>query len=275
MMAITRSRIVLLVIAAFGLLVSTASAVVSYAPAYSGLTMYGDCPGGAMVCLGFPIEFVYFYNYISIGFLFLIASSASERNSSFFAILLPLFAGLFAWWRWLVLPSFEQVGGVIICCAVLAVAIYMKGKQQEKFGIAGPGSPFLNIVFWMVVVQASIGFINSMGMFEYNVMVTPDVFQNVVLANTVAMHMGAGGVWSAITSVAYLAGGLAISALLMMLDTLLAIVYFKGLVLSIIPFAADIQIVDDMLMVITVGIDVVIIFAIFLWYFKPGAGETV
>jgi hypothetical protein len=227
-----------------------------------------------MVCLGFPVEFIYFYNYISIGFLFLIASSASERNSSFFAILLPLFAGLFAWWRWLVLPSFEQVGGVIICCAVLAVAIYMKNKQQEKFGIAGPGSPFLNIVFWMVVIQASIGFINSMGMFEYNAMITPEVFQNVVLADTVAMHMGAGGVWSAINSVVYLAGGLAISALMMMLNTLLAIVYFKGLVLSIIPFAGGIPVVENMLMVITVGIDVVIIYAIFLWYYKPGAGET-
>jgi hypothetical protein len=274
MIAITRSRIVVLFIATLGLLVSTTSAVVSYAPAYSGLTMYGDCPGGAMVCLGFPVEFIYFYNYISIGFLFLIASSASERNSSFFAILLPLFAGLFAWWRWLVLPSFEQVGGVIICCAVLAVAIYMKNKQQEKFGIAGPGSPFLNIVFWMVVIQASIGFINSMGMFEYNAMITPEVFQNVVLADTVAMHMGAGGVWSAINSVVYLAGGLAISALMMMLNTLLAIVYFKGLVLSIIPFAGGIPVVENMLMVITVGIDVVIIYAIFLWYYKPGAGET-
>jgi len=275
MIAITRSRIVVLFIATLGLLVSTASAVVSYAPAYSGLTMYGDCPGGAMVCLGFPVEFIYFYNYISIGFLFLIASSASERNSSFFAILLPLFAGLFAWWRWLVLPSFEQVGGVIICCAVLAVAIYMKGKQQEKFGIAGPGSPFLNIVFWMVVIQASIGFINSMGMFEYNAMITPEVYQNVVLADTVAMHMGAGGIWTAISSVVYLAGGLAISALLMMLNTLLAIVYFKGLVLSIIPFAGGIPVVENMLTVITVGIDIVIVFAIFLWYFKPGPGETV
>jgi len=275
MIAITRSRIVVLFIATLGLLVSTASAVVSYAPAYSGLTMYGDCPGGAMVCLGFPIEFIYFYNYISIGFLFLIASSASERNSSFFAILLPLFAGLFAWWRWLVLPSFEQVGGVIICCAVLAVAIYMKGKQQEKFGIAGPGSPFLNIVFWMVVIQASIGFINSMGMFEYNAMITPEVFQNVVLAQSVPSHMGAGGLWSAITSVVYLSGGLAVSALLMIFNTLLAIVYFKGLVLSIIPFAAGVPIVENMLTVITVGIDVVIIYALFLWHYKPGAGETV
>jgi hypothetical protein len=265
------SRLVLLVIAAMGFVVSTVSA--TYTTQYSSVTMYGAC--GARVCLGFPPEYVYFYNYIALGFLFLIATSASERNSSFFALLLPLFAAMFAWFRWLILPSASQVGGTIVCCAILAVAVYMKGKQQEKFGIAGPGSPFLNIVFWMIVLQASMGFINAMGLFDFNVANTPSQYQNVDLSSTVPNTMGAGGLWQSITSDAYLLGSMMVSGLMMMLSALTAIIYFKGLVLSIAPFIANEPVVDLMLNVITVGIDFVIVVAMWMWYFKPPLGESV
>ncbi len=267
------SRLVLIAIAIMGFIITTVSATTTYVTQYSAATMYGAC--GARVCLGFPPEYIYFYNYISLGFLFLIATSASERNSSFFMFLLPLFAAMFAWFRWLILPSVSQVGGTIVCCGILAIAIYMKGKQQEKFGIAGPGSPFLNLVFWMIILQASMGFINAMGLFDFNVAATPDHYQNVDLSDTVPNTMGAGGLWQSITSDAYLLGNLMVSGLMMMLSALAAVVYFKGLVLSIAPFIANEPVVDLMLNVITVGIDFIVMVAMWMWYFKPPLGESV
>lgn len=268
-----RSRYLLLIVSAISVLVQTSSAATQYASQYYGVTMLG--PTGVGVSLGFPAEYMYFYNYISLGFLFLIATSASERNSSFFALLLPLFAAMFAWWGWLVVPTGSQLWGIVICCGVLAVAVYMKGKQQEKFGIAGPGSPFLNIVFWMIVIQASIGFINASGLFAFNPSVTPDQYQTVQLSTTVPNIAGTGGWWNTITSDAYLIGSAAFAAWGMLWGALSAIVNFKALVISIAPFMATSPLVDTLLTVITIGIDFIIAIAVWMWLFKPPLGETV
>lgn len=266
-------RCLLLVVSTLLSLVHISSATTQYATQYSAVSMLG--PTGVGVSLGFPTEYIYFYNYISLGFLFLIATSASERNSSFFALLLPLFAAMFAWWGWLVVPTGSQLWGIVICCGVLATAIFFKGKQQEKFGIAGPGSPFLNIVFWMVVIQASIGFINASGLFAFNSAVTPSQYQTVQLSTTVPNIAGTGGWWNTITSDAYLLGSAAFSAWGMLWGTLSAIVNFKALVISIAPFMATSPLVDTMLTVITIGIDFIIAIAVWMWLFKPPLGETV
>jgi len=266
-----RTRLALLFITLTGLVTSVSAA--TYASAYSGFTALG--PNGVMVDIGFPIEFIYFYNYISLGFIFLLATSASQKNSAFFALLIPLFAAMFAWWGWLVVPTGSQLWGIVICMGVLAVALYMKTTQQEKFGIAGPGSPFLNIVFWMVVIQASIGFINASGLFSLNAAATPDTFQNIALMETIPQIAAAGGWWATITADLYLLGMAAFSALTMLWGVLVAIVNFKALVLSIAPFMSTVPLVDQFLTVITIGIDFIIIIAVWRWLYKPVTGESV
>jgi len=266
-----RTRLALLFITLTGLVASVSAA--TYASAYSGFTALG--PNGVMVDIGFPIEFIYFYNYISLGFIFLLATSASQKNSSFFALLIPLFAAMFAWWGWLVVPTGSQLWGIVICMGVLAVALYMKTTQQEKFGIAGPGSPFLNIVFWMIVIQASIGFINASGLFSLNVAATPDTFQNVALLGNVPTIVSVGGWFSQITAPLYLLGTYAISALLMLWNVLISIVWFKALVISIAPFLSEFPLVDHLLTLLSGAIDFIIIVAIWIWLTKPVAGESV
>lgn len=255
------------------LIIHVASASTTYAEQYIGITALG--PTGVLVDLGFPYGYTYFYNYISLGFLFLIATSASERNNEFFAILLPLFAAMFVWFGWLVGPSTDQLWGIVICCGVIAAAVYIKGRQQAKFGISGPGSPFLNLVFWMIVLQASIGFINATDLFSYNSAVTPDTYTNVELTEDVQNITGTGGFWDEITSDAYLLGVAAFSALGMLWDTLAAVVNFQSLIISIAPWLAESELVSTMLTAITIGIDFMIAIAVWIWLFKPPSGENV
>lgn len=255
-------------------LVGFASALTTYEEQYAGETDKGE--NGVLVPLGIPVEYVYVYTWISLCILFLIAASASQRNGEFWAILLPLFAAMFVWWGWLIMPT-EAGMGIIIMAAVLAMGIYFKGKQQEKFGIAGPGSPFLNIVFWMIVIQASIGFINATGLFSTmgNAAITPLKYQNVDLTTSVPKYAQTGGVGADIASTMFFAAQAVYAALTMMWSVLMGIIYFKGLVLSIAPFLNNYAIVDLFLNVITVGIDFIIAVAVWTWLFKPPIGENV
>ena len=256
-------------------LVGVASAdTTTYATQGIGATDKGE--SGVLVPIGIPVQLVYVYTWISLGFLFLIAAGASQKNGEFWAILLPIFASMFVWWGWLVMPTSQGIG-IIFMSGMLAIGIYFKGKQQEKFGIAGPGSPFLNIVFWMVIVQASIGLINATDLFSGtgNSSVTPLEYQNVDLTTAVPEVAKTGGFFQDLTSDLYLLGTGAWSAMTMMWEVLISIVYFKSLVLSIAPFLADVAIVNTFLDVITVAIDFIILVAVWMWLFKPPMGETV
>lgn len=254
-------------------LIGFASAETIYTTQGMGETDKGE--SGVLVPLGIPASYMYLYTWISLGFLALIAASASQRNGEFWAILLPLFASMFVWFGWLVMPTAQGIG-IIIMCGVLAFAVYMKGKQQEKFGIAGPGGPFLNIVFWMIVTQASVGFVNALGLFSgaSNASTTPLQYQNVDLVSTVPNAMSTGGLFTGLTASLYFAGECAIAAMVLTGKVLMTIVYFKGFVLGLAPFLAESAAVDQFLTVMTVAIDVVILFAIWNWYFKPPVGET-
>jgi hypothetical protein len=252
------------------LFVGTSSAY--YQEQWAGET--GKGIDGVMVPLGIPPDYLFVYTWISLCFLFLIAASASQRNGEFWAILLPLFAALFVWWGWLVMPAAQGMG-IIIMAAILALGVYFKGKQQASFGIAGPGSPFLNIVFWMIIMQASIGFINGLHMFDANSAVTPLKYQTVDLEATVPNYAQTGGVGADIASTMFFAAQAVYAALIMMWSVLMGIIYFKGLVLSIAPFMNDYAVVDAFLTVITIGIDFIIAVAVWTWLFKPPIGENI
>ena len=234
---------------------------------------------GVLVPLGIPIQFAYIYNWISLGFIFLIAATASQKNGIFWAILLPLFASMFVWWGWLSLnvenAQAKEIG-IIIMCGVLAVAFYFKGKQQQSFGISGPGSPFLNIVFWMIMLQASVGFINAIGLFDPGVpsAATP-TYANIDLHTTVPAYASTGGFFASITDQLYLLTTAVISAWTMLWKVLASIVWFKSLVVSIAPFLANNAIVDSFLTLMSVAIDFVVMLAVWIWVFKPPLGEAI
>jgi hypothetical protein len=257
------------------LLVFVVSATTSYVTQGMGETDNG--PDGVLVPLGIPVQYLYIYTWISLLCLCFIGGSAAQRNSEFWAFILCIFAAMFVWWGWLVMP-FAQGVGIIIICGVLALAVYMKGKQQEKFGIAGPGSPFLNIVFWMIIIQASIGFVDAAGLFSAygsNTSPVPTQFQNIQLSTDVPQIAQTGGFFTTLTSDAFLLGTMAWSAMTMIWKVLYDIIYFKALCLSIAPFLANNTTVDSFLNILTVGIDFIITIAVWMWLFKPPMTETV
>jgi hypothetical protein len=255
------------------LLVGFVSAGTVYDTQAAGVT--GKGASGVLVPLGIPITYVYLYTWISLCILFLIAASASQRNGEFWAILLPLFAAMFVWWGWLVMPT-EAGMGIIIMAAVLAIGIYFKGKQQAAFGIAGPGSPFLNIVFWMIIMQASIGCINGVGLFTFAPSaVTPTAYQNVDLAASVPAYAQTGGVGADVTATLFFAAQAVVSSVMLFWKVVMGIVWFKSLVLSIAPFIGQYAIIDLFLNVISVGIDFIIAIAVWTMLFKPPMGENI
>lgn len=266
------NKIAMIFIVATMLCVGVASAY--YSTQGAGETDKG--PDGVMVPLGIPIQFVHIYTWFSIGFLFLIAGSSAQKGSEVIAFLLPLFAAMFVWWGWLVMPI-EQGMGIIIMSGMLALGVYFKGKQQEKFGIAGPGNQFLNIVFWMIVVQASIGFINATGLFgaNMNAAETPLQYQNIDLTTSVPNTASTGGFFDTVTSDFYLLGAGALSAITMLWQILISIVWIKSLILSIAPFLSGVAVVDAFLTVMSVAINVIITIAVWVWLFKPGPGESI
>jgi len=240
----------------------------------TGILMKGIA--GVRVPLGVPITMLYLYTWISIGILFLIAATASQRNGEFWAILLPMVAAMFVWFGWLIMPI-QQGYGIIIMSCVLALGIYFKGKQQEKFGIAGPGSPFLNIVFWMVMVQSSVALINEFGLFKGggNASITNAAYSNVDLAVTVPKMAATGGFFSSATDMLYLMTTAVIASITMIWKVLIGIFNFQSLVLSIAPFLSQFPEITMFLGVLTVAIDFIVMIALWMWIFKPPIGETV
>ena len=240
----------------------------------TGIMMSGIA--GVRVPLGIPVTMLYLYTWISLGILFLIAATASQRNGEFWTILLPMVAAMFVWFGWMRMPI-PQGYGIIIMSCVLALGIYFKGKQQEKFGIAGPGSPFLNIVFWMVMLQASVALINKFGLFKGggNASITNPAYANVDLITTVPKMAEAGGFFSGMTSTLYLMTQAIIDIFIMAIAVFKGIFNFQSLVLSIAPFLQQFPEITLFLGVLTVAIDFIVLVALWMWIFKPPIGETV
>jgi hypothetical protein len=255
----------------------------------AGLTMDGTCNGiraPLLPCTTAYNQYVWVYTWISIGFLGLIAGTASQKNAAFWAFLLPVFAAMFVWFGWMQLSAVNGVDqmprliGIIIMSGMLALAIYMKGRQQENFGIAGPGNPILNIVFWMFMIQASIACINAIGMFGDvgNASSTLNGIQNGIsgdLQSNIPAISETGGFLSGLTSDLYLAGAGVIAAFLFLIKIVVSIVWFQSLVLSIAPFLAGNTIVGYFLTAMSVALDFAYAILFINLIFKLPMGESI
>lgn len=255
----------------------------------AGFTDNGVCNGvraPLFPCTTVYNQYVWVYTWISIGFLGLIAGTASQKNAEFWAFLLPVFAAMFVWFGWMQLSAVNGVDqmprliGIIIMSGMLALAIYMKGRQQEKFGIAGPGNPILNIVFWMFMIQASIACINAIGMFGDvgNASPTLDGIQNGIsgdLASNVPAISETGGFLSGLTSDLFLASAGVIAAFLFLIKIVVSIVWFQSLVLSVAPFLAGNAIVGYFLTALSVALDFAYAILFINLIFKLPMGESI
>lgn len=185
---------------------------------------------------------LYFYNWISLSFIFLMGAMSSKRMTRFFAILVPILAALFVWFGWLNSPNPGATYSVIIMCVIIGVISYMKGSLKENFGTGGAGSIIVNLVFYLVILQACVGLVNATGVWESNYVTgnTDVVFApNADLTKSIPITTNTGGWWSDVTNVFSMGGGVVLSAISMLANIAISIACFAIVINHIFPFIAS------------------------------------
>jgi hypothetical protein len=182
------------------------------------------------------------YNYVALSIIFFIAAFAGSRNEARFCITVPVFAGVFLWFGWLRSPQPLQSLAVIVICGLLGVMIYMNEVNHEKYGVKGPGSKLMNIVLFIILFQAALGFTNALNLFaagpsqvptgqcsigNQSIGATCDAYGNIQLSS-VSSISSSGGLLSQIVSVA--------SALPTMILTLITFMIQIGVAIIGAPF---------------------------------------
>jgi hypothetical protein len=103
-----------------------------------------------------------------MGILFLLGAMSSKRMTRFFAILIPIFAGMMVYTGWMTSPNPAMTIGTICMCAILGVVTYMKGSLRENFGGGGPGNLIINLVYYLILLQSCVGLVNATEMWTHN-----------------------------------------------------------------------------------------------------------
>jgi hypothetical protein len=108
---------------------------------------------------------------IAMCFLFLLSSIWSEENVRFGYILLPLTAAFF--WFAGFLP-FTYMTTVIPLLIFMGIITFMRSQLRFKWGFGGTGAGILyKLVFFLIMIQLAIGYVNGMGLFTANVAENP------------------------------------------------------------------------------------------------------
>jgi len=139
-------------------------------------------PAGVLVPLG--IEYfcdstttTMMYNYIAAILLVLIAATAGSRSEPSYCIVIPIFAGMFTLFGWLTFSNKANAIAMMVIAGFLGVGIYMNEVNRERNGVGGPGSKFLNIVFFLILFQVILGIMPTLGLFD------PDAASTVAYGN--------------------------------------------------------------------------------------------
>jgi hypothetical protein len=203
-----------------------------------------------------------YYNWIAVMLLFFIMSMASQRNMRFFSIITPMLAALFAYFGWLNSTNSAQVWGIIGLTVLVAVAIYMKDSNKEKWGSGGPGSTMLNVVFFMILLQSAVGVVNTTGIWEHNTAVTPSQYQNVDLSQQMGGMSNTGGLLEGAIATAVQLLEMSIMILKMIISIILTVAAFSVTLLIIFPWMAG-----NVLILAALGAMQVIIWLLYAWFF--------
>jgi hypothetical protein len=109
---------------------------------------------------------------IALCLLFLLASIWSEENVRFGYVLVPLAAAFFVWAGFL---PFAYLTTIIPLMIFMGIFSFMRMQAKYKWGFAGTSGGILyKIVFFLIMIQMVIGYVNGMNMFATNSVITPD-----------------------------------------------------------------------------------------------------
>jgi hypothetical protein len=107
---------------------------------------------------------VMYYNYIAIFGILTVAAVAGQSNESRFTFFVPIFAGLMVFIGWLHAPDPTSYFGMIVGCILLGALMYINDMNHEKYGLPGPGTKLLTIVFMIIVFEASVTLMSTAGL---------------------------------------------------------------------------------------------------------------
>ena len=180
------------------------------------------------------------YNYIAVGFILAMAAMVGPRGEGRMCVVLPIFAGVFTWFGWLNAPNPAQTYAVIVVTALLGIAIYMNEQNRERYGVGGPGSKLMNIVYFIILFQVAMGLVSGMNLFDMPGQQTPNmcVVGNstwgaqcdsnglISLSSSVNSQAGTGGIMQDIISMGSAMVGVGVALLQMIVTVGVAIVAF-------------------------------------------------
>jgi hypothetical protein len=224
-----------------------------------------------------PLDWAYLlYNFIAISLLYFAMSVASQRNMRFFAVIIPILAGMFAYFGWFNnYGSTMSVWGMIIATSLIGVGIYLKDANREKWGAGGGGSTLVNFVFYMILLQACVGLVNSSNLWQANTAPTPTQYQNVNLEEQIGGINNTGGLFSGFISTITMLGSMAIQAIQLMLSVMATIVAFSVVLVITFPFLRESAFALAILTVIQVVIWLLYLWLWFIMIYKPPAIDQI
>jgi hypothetical protein len=220
------------------------------------------------------------YNGISLGLLFFIGGYASLRSTRFSIFCIDAFAAIFWWFGWMSFyqPASDTVNwwsplSLIILAGVMGGAIYLKEANRERYGTGGTGLTLINALYYFILLQTVIGFVNVSGIWNVNSAVTPSAYQynNVNLGAQVSSNANTGGFMGGLISTVMGLGLLAIQAGQMILTVIQGIVGYDIILFAAFPWITLSPIAMAFVWIFRVVILLLDGWFIFLIFFKPPA----
>ena len=226
-----------------------------------------------------PVNWAFLiYNGMALGLLLFVAGYASQRNARFSIMSLDFFAAIFWWFGWMsfYVPASDTVNwwtplSLIILAGVMGGAIYLKDANRDRYGTGGTGLTLINMLYFFILLQTTIGFVNMTGIWATNTAVTPTAYQynNVDLAGQVTSNSNIGGFMGGIISTVTGLALLAIQAAQMILTVLQGIVGYDSILLAAFPWINMSPVGVAFLLCFKVVILLLDGWFIFLIFFKP------
>ena len=216
----------------------------SLASAGMGLTMSG--PEGVLIPLGLVhvtpslTLIVQIYNFFSIFITMLLAVSASQRDTRFISILMPIWAGFCMLAGWLKYPNMGTGFGILVVCTIIAIMTYMQETRHERFGIAGPGNNIVKIFMFLIILQCVVVFVNSASIFPdmaAPIATTTTQYANIQQESNFDNINGAGGLTNvSIVDIITMGTQMVWSMLKLLLECLVSIALFSVILVQVFPW---------------------------------------
>ncbi len=110
---------------------------------------------------------IYTGEIIALAFLFLLSSIWSEENVRFGYIITPLFAGLL--WIFGLIPFVTGLSTAMATAVFFGIISFYRSQARNRYGLFGSAGGILyKLVFLLIILQLSIGYVNSMAIFTVN-----------------------------------------------------------------------------------------------------------